>query len=195
MAVTSDRHSTVGQSRYERMKRGLTVEDIAREDGVSVRTVRASIEFVQLKESLNTQSEMERQQMSIINSVVETERRTLKEALTATRIIERDGKQKSLPDWETRTKAMDTVTQRIKAVKERPAVTGGGNQTQVIVNPTPTPTISGISYRSFEDRLRQHIQGRPVAALPESTSEDTQQIEDSELGDETDDESLNANSP
>ena len=147
---------------------GKPIEDIAKEDGVSVDTIRRSITAVQIARAMSNREDMERVQFQTIISVADKERRALDAALDAKT---KDGN----PDHATRIGASLAITKKIEALQPKGRgiqvgvqVNGGGNGSSE--QKSPEVLVHSQRATSFEEIMRK-LDAEEVKALPESQPE------------------------
>jgi predicted transcriptional regulator len=153
------RGNALNNDRLMRHKSGLTIEAIAREDGVSESTVKQSIETAHAYRALLTQTEVELSQNDVIVSTVEIQKKQLAGALEATKLVKKGNRYVEVPDWEVRMRALELIPDLVTAAKPKVQT---GHLTQVNVQQVANAaaekqaqTASGKGIESFEDMLRR----------------------------------------
>jgi hypothetical protein len=163
--------SDLHRYRYARHKvMGLTIEEIAKEDGVKISTIESSVKIVAAQQSMYTMDALETSQIEVINFSKDLEKLALHDSLQAEIKVygntpETQGEVVATePDYDVRLRASAIITDKVKAIISR-HVKGNTQNTQVnvgIVNNQPTGN-------TFEDRLRAVLSKRE---LPPSVQND-----------------------
>lgn len=155
--------------RYHRHKiLGLPLEEIARQDKVTVETIRTSVLAVQMARGLANREEMELTQFSTIIELQELERKALTSALTAET-------EKKKPDHNVRLRASEIINEKIAALQPK----GRGMPIQVGVQVNngqpssvdPTPVRVAARATSFEEIVRKLDAERENLVLPEQIAD------------------------
>jgi hypothetical protein len=151
----------VHPSRWQRIKSGMTIEEVAAQDGVSAVTVRKSFLMMEDYKNLCSLPSMETAQIENIIKVKKLELEALESGLRATNKVYRDitvdGKTvqeliEVVPDHETRIATISTINQKIAALQPKKGISFNVD-TKVGVNVATGRT-------SFEDKLREILQKR-----------------------------------
>lgn len=153
---------------------GMTVEEIAKQDRVGIRAVEESIRNVELYNSLNSLEALELGETEVILFNKEVEKVVLADALKAEKKVYAEGGENageviaSEPDYDTRLKAVDSITKKAQAIFARHAK-GNSINTNVSVG----VGITENNGMSFEDRLREVYKRRQDAqnSLPVQNGE------------------------
>lgn len=143
-------------SRFVRHAGGMSIEDIAESDGVSISRVQQSIKTVQAYRQMCTVEEANVAVVDIVLSAAEAQKRSILLALNATKSVKRGNRYVQEPDWDVRRWAMGEWRMLVETSKPK-----AGNQSSlsigVAVNQqqqTPVSTPSD-GPESFEDVLRR----------------------------------------
>lgn len=152
-----ERRRAVHLSRYNRhIYEGMSAEQIAAEDRVSVSSVRDSIDRMKRYFEMAKLSELEQVQIATLMSVAAKEKDALQALLTANWT---DDKGKVHPDLDARAKGIKLINEKIEAIKPK----GVGPTTQVAVlaggsvqQEQPKVTVtSGAPMNDFEGIVRR----------------------------------------
>jgi ribosome-binding ATPase YchF (GTP1/OBG family) len=152
---------SIHHSRWQRIKNGMTLEEVAAQDGVSITTTRNSFLLVEDYKNLCSMPSLETAQIENIIKVKELELEALKSGLIATNKVYKDvtvdGKTvqeliEVVPDHETRIATISTINQKIAALQPKKGFSVNVD-TKVGVNVATGRT-------SFEDKLREILQKR-----------------------------------
>jgi predicted DNA-binding protein YlxM (UPF0122 family) len=141
----------IQQNRYLRARTGISIEEIARHDGVSKRTVEQSIQRV---EAFRQGNSIEVVNEALSNSILKNKAdmdRSINSALNAKRLVKdpEDGTYRSVPDHRVQLKAVDKLVEIAKTVQPKP-----GNVTKVNVGVGVGVRTTETNYLGFEERLR-----------------------------------------
>lgn len=122
--------SLIQQNRFLRARAGLSIEEIARQDGVSQKTVERSIQSVDAFRQANS---VEVVNEALFNSILRNKPdmdKSINSALKAKRLVKdpEDGTYRSVPDHRVQLKAVDRLVEIAKTVQPKP-----GNVTKVNV--------------------------------------------------------------
>ena len=144
--------SSVHFNRYFRNKSGKSIEEIAREEDVTERIVRKSVQTVEMFRQQHTAEHLNEIVIGMLLNRAQDIDAALQQAANAVEEIEveRNGKTTTvkIPDHATRLEAVDKYTELAKTVQPKvgPSIkVGVGIQTQVASGP----------YVGMEDRLRE----------------------------------------
>ena len=158
----------VHPSRWQRIKSGMTLEEVAAQDGVAITTVRNSFLMMEDYKNLCSLPSLETAQIENIIKVKKLELEALESGLRATNKVYRDitvdgGKTvqelvEVVPDHETRTATLSVINQKIAALQPRKGFSVNVD-TKVGVNVATGRT-------SFEDKLREILQKRKQEEVP-----------------------------
>jgi hypothetical protein len=135
---------------------GMSVEQLAKDEGIEERYIRQSIEKVEAYRALNTLEELEASQVEVVLFNRDLEKLAIRGSLTAVTEV-RDDKGKilyKLPDHETRLKGVEVlakITDNLIGAKAR-AVNSGSTTNVNILN---AGNSGGVGIATFEDRLRE----------------------------------------
>lgn len=171
----------IHHSRFLRYRGGVSTADIAKQDGVSEKTVLASVRSVEVYEHLYSAPRLEAAQIQTVLQCEELEREALRCALQAELVIRDPNnfeKIDSEPDIETRLAAVDRLTRKAEAVFGRHKPAPGGVNVAVGVNVGSNAATQG---KSFEERLRSINARRREQApspRPELTAGDVIDVQD-----------------
>jgi hypothetical protein len=165
MAVTSLRRlsRTIHKSRWDRAQQGLSVEEIAKEDGVRKQSIEASLRLVEMFRLTCAPSELELRQVETMMVIADQDQAALTRALNAShKIYDAKGKKIGVePDFPIQMEAVKEVTKRTEILVGKK---GGG--AGVNVNVQNNVGVLGRSVVTFEDRLREIQQRRGLAPAP-----------------------------
>jgi hypothetical protein len=185
--ATAMSKATIHTMRYLRHHRGETVQDIARNEGVTVKAVEKSLRQVQVDHALNTPEQLEREAINVVRSNLPHVQSAISRALKAKTLIRettiRRGKE------ETRIKTVDDIDTQLKGLKAfndmltatQPKGTGiAVNVNQQNANLAAAAATTNIRTTTYEDRLRRIRNQQAEYALmpsqvidaPEATDED-----------------------
>ena len=156
-------------SRYIRSRSGMADEDIAREDGVKVETVRASIRAIQAQRFLHTP---EFATEGIVGALVDTQedlKSALHHGLTATReyLDHQTNKTTTLPDIPLQLEAVDKYAKLVTSIQKKET----RNQTQVNVGLAVGAKPVAGGYIGVEDRIRKLNEAREARLQLEAGEE------------------------
>ena len=168
-------------SRYNRSRTGMADEDIAREDGVKVETVRASIRAIQQERLLHAP---EFATEAIVGAIVDTKeelKRAMRNGLTATKeyFDHQTNTSTTLPDVELQLQAVDKVAKLATAIQKKET----RNQTQVNVGLAVGAKPAAGGYIGVEDRIRKLNEARE-ARLQLQAGEEHEVVAPPEEGEE-----------
>jgi hypothetical protein len=164
--------------RHTRFKAGLPVEDIAAEDGVSVKTILSSIKRVEAIAMMNTQEHLKTALIATVLGAKDDVDAALGEALRST-VTGREGVQ--VPNHTVRMKAISEFRQLAETAQPknfpgRPVNVAVHNTQQTAV---ATQLPAGQKYEGFEERLRtlrskidQHNQLPPPESIAAPAGDD-----------------------
>jgi hypothetical protein len=182
MAITALRRisNTIHKSRYDRAQQGMTLKQIAEEDGVSEYTVENSIRKVEIFRITCSPTEVEVRQAETLMVLADHEEAALQRCLTAKRLIFDDDGNKigEEPDYPIQLEAVTEYNKKLEIVSGKK----GGSGTTVNVN--TAVGVLGSSVKTFEDRLRE-IQSK--RALPQPAAVDTVTVDAIDAVEESDD--------
>lgn len=157
-------NSPVHFRRYDLLKSGKDIKEIAELERVGEGAIRRSIEAVKLYTTRNTHDNMNQGLISVIMELKNDIRDALREALGATIEIKDGDKTVHEPDHNTQLKAVAEVRQIAQVVQPR---TGPTTNIGIGINNQPTRVASG-GYVGMEDRLREIRQQRQQQPLLEA---------------------------
>lgn len=148
----------------------MGMEEIAKADKVSVRTIEESISYVEAQNQMLGIAALEVNTIEVIGHVKELEKQALVEALTAEIPVWGTGDAvgeivASTPDHDTRLRAVGEITEKTKAVMMRHAK-GNTNTTQVNVG--VGVGVSNNEATNFETRLREIQKTRRLNVVSQS---------------------------
>lgn len=141
-------------SRYMRHRAGQSLEEIAAEDKVSVKSVEKSVGVVSAYREICTHQELDAALIGVVMSLSELHRKAIERGLTAKKRDEKTGKM--VDDVEAQMGAVEKLTGLVDAVRRK----GGGMNFNLGVGvmaggqaPQVDATVSRVEV--FEDRLRR----------------------------------------
>jgi hypothetical protein len=169
MAITKKPYiamSPIHRARYaKKTALGMSVEEISKEERVSIETVARSIRDVEVHNSMFGVESLEQSGIEVILAQKELEKNVLAEALTAEKIIYSEAEDTlgeilaTEPDHDVRLRAFDAVTKRTAAVLSRHSKGGVTVNTNVGVG-----VVDAANGLSYEERLREVLRRRdPVS--------------------------------
>lgn len=172
-------------ARYERHTMyGMTIADIAKQDGVKESIVQASVDQIATYRKVSTMSELEAVQISALLQLHEDEQQTLQQMLNAVKTVEVEegGRTKKVrvPDFEVRARALEIMNDKIEML--RPKGKGALIQVGVGINSggaqgQQNDGAQGRSRVDFESIVRNLHERRAAAQLPASTDGNGLQVE------------------
>jgi hypothetical protein len=158
MAIASLRRlsKTIHKSRWDRAQQGLSVEEIAKQDGVQKGVVDGSLRMVEMFRLTCAPSEVELRQAETLMVLADQDEAALRRAFDAHHKIYNDkGKRVGVePDYTVQMEAIKEVTKRTEILIGKKAGVTVNNNVQNNVG------VLGRGVTTFEDRLREIQQRR-----------------------------------
>lgn len=192
MSLTDPRHLM----RFLKSQAKMSLEDIAKAEGVSVATVRDSIRMVEQYQAQSSTAEMDFAIRHMVRTIVPKAGETLEGLLGATELVTykdpKTGKEKlrEREDKTTRIEAVKIVAELVKNVQPKaPATEVNVNQTTQVANLSAAETTEE-RMRRLRKMAAEHNQLPPeVAGVPESIDkgdqdDDSYEDEEEESGEE-----------
>jgi len=174
LGIPRDRQpNSVDCSRFYRYHElGMSLPDIAKEDGITMITVRGSLDKVRAYRGRFSASAVLHSQAETVMQLAGIERIALEKALTATTMIEvpdEDGEgttMKEVPNHEINLQAAEIITRKVEVIQPKGGK-GFSIQTNVGVVSAPQAASSQPRGFSIEERMRE-LQAKRQGLLPES---------------------------
>ena len=168
---------TIHKSRWDRVQRGMAIEEVAKQDHVKKQSVELSIRLVELYRVSCSPSEVEVRQAETLMVLADEDAASIKRGLNATvPVFDDKGKKVSeTPDHVVQLEASREYGRRLEMIIPKRGGGGGGNNVNVNLNTQNNVGVLGRGVVTFEDRLReiQHRRGLVVeneASIPSEVS-------------------------
>jgi hypothetical protein len=153
------------RARYmKHIRDGISLADIAKEEGVSVQYVKQSIGMMECYYQYHTEEELKAAQTEVILALTTLQRKTLEGALRATKRYYDEATGEFLreePDYQVRLDAIAKINEKIDVIAPK----GKGTQVNVGVGVGVNVKASGSPSGMFEDVLRRVQAQRAEYAL------------------------------
>jgi hypothetical protein len=173
-------------SRWQRIKSGLSYENVAEADGVGVLTIRKSFQLIETHKTLYSMASLETSQIEMIESLQSREKASLEKAFDA--VVRQQSETPygtvvtESPNHEMALAASTVITARIAALQPR----RGGVVVNASASATASAAAAGGGNVSFESQLRKVLQERqeqqstePVIDVPVlSVGQDDEDFDD-----------------